>query len=210
MKIQITRDTNVTMVGSRKAPVAHCELLRRFAYQVARRGGVVRTGDAIKADEYSYRGVREFIADAGLGYSDASRLARMFMGQDVSDNGYGGIKYEHMKGHFDHCRSGPRLEMWRKARLMAADIHPVRDKLDQWSKCQHARNIFQVLGAHMDKPSDLCVFFAEPQSGRFVAGGTNTAVQCAIEHMVPRINLWHLETMLEFEAWIIELEGETL
>lgn len=210
MKIKIDNATIVTMVGSRKTPLMHCELLRRFAYQVARRGGVVWTGDALRADEYSYRGVREYIQDAEIEYSDAMRLARVFMATDVSENCYAGVPYEHMKGHFDHCRAGPRILRWRHARLIAADIHPVWDKLDQWSKALHARNIFQVLGQDLDLPTDLAVFYAEPKSGPFVAGGTNTAIQCAREHGIPLINLWYPETMIDFEEWVQQLETETV
>lgn len=206
-QLNITRETIVTIVGSRKAPRDACDLLRRFAYQVARRRAVTRTGDAIGADDAAYTGVRQLILVEGIEGDEATRLARVYMAADISRHSYGGIQHTHMDNRsFYHCISGPRLPRWRSARLIAADIHPVWDKLDQMSKSLHARNIFQDLGDNLDSPSDLLVFWAEPESGQFVAGGTNTAVQCAIEHGIPRINLWHHSVMVEFEAWVVSLE----
>lgn len=69
---------------------------------------------------------------------------------------------------------------------VAAKIHPAWDKLGQGAKKLHARNILQVLGQNLDKPSKFLVCWT---SNGKDTGGTRTAIVLAREYNVPVINL---------------------
>lgn len=62
--------------------------------------------------------------------------------------------------------------------------------LPQWMQGLHARNMHQVLGLHLDRPSKFLICYAQPtRTG--VSGGTNTAWCAAKQFGVPAFNLYH-------------------
>lgn len=63
----------------------------------------------------------------------------------------------------------------------------------------HTRNAYQVLSPTLQNPVRRLICWAEPtgsNSGR-VRGGTNTAVQIALSHNVPVVNLYYDEKVAE-------------
>jgi len=192
---ELVKGQILTGVGARNIPDHIWRLMFDVGYEAARMGLLFRGGDAHGSDDAFYSGYRRYIEEQSMTIAQASPLVKIFMPSETSPPGHR-IRTEQTYRHDDpetwhHCISGPRQTNWLGARLEAADIHPVWDQLDSWSKALHARNIYQVLGQSLAFPSNLVVFFAEPQGRGFVKGGTNTAYRCAIDNEVPTLNLWH-------------------
>jgi hypothetical protein len=79
---------------------------------------------------------------------------------------------------------------------VAAKIHPAWHLCNDYAKKLHARNVQQVLGLHLDKPSEFVVCWTP---GSKDIGGTCTAIVCAREHGVPVYNLADPGFRLRFE-----------
>lgn len=75
------------------------------------------------------------------------------------------------------------------ARDMAKGIHRHWDSLKSGAKQMHTRNVYQVLGADLDTPSDFLVCYAEADDEGIPKGGTRTAWVLAKQYNVPCFNL---------------------
>lgn len=80
-------------------------------------------------------------------------------------------------------------ELWFEAEDIARNLHPAFDRLDDFARKAHTRNVYQVLGDDLRSKSDLVVVCAEP-NGRWVKGGTATAHKLAKLKYIPTFNLW--------------------
>ena len=81
-----------------------------------------------------------------------------------------------------------------EAKKMAATVHPKYWALGIGPQKLHARNVYQVLGQNMDKPSDLLVCWTEDgcnseKSSSISTGGTRTAIVLAERNQVPVYNV---------------------
>lgn len=73
------------------------------------------------------------------------------------------------------------------------NVHPSYNRLSLAGKKLHTRNVFQVLGITLDKPSDLLICYTE---NGVTKGGTATAINIAKEFQVPVLNIGRLEDLL--------------
>lgn len=69
---------------------------------------------------------------------------------------------------------------------IASKIHPAWHNCNEAARLLHGRNVYQILGRNLDKPSDLLICFTE--NGE-IKGGTATAIKLAMQHGIPVINL---------------------
>lgn len=76
-----------------------------------------------------------------------------------------------------------------KALNIASKIHPAWGKCSQGAKKLHGRNVYQVLGKHLNTPSEFVIYWAEENDGN-VQGGTRTAVELARYYNIPTYNLY--------------------
>lgn len=70
---------------------------------------------------------------------------------------------------------------------LASNIHPAWDRCSPYAKRLHARNVYQVLGKTLDRPSHFLICWTK--DGKDV-GGTRTAIVLAREWGVPVYNLF--------------------
>lgn len=163
-----------TGVGSRETPPEIIELMKQIGYRMAELGYIGRSGAADGADSAFFSGWGE----------------HRFQTADPTPF----VEYLPWKGFNNRCPAesnivSPYLENYEQAEEIASKVHPVWDRLSRGAKALHTRNIYQVLGNDLNTPSNVLFCYAQPTKGG-VKGGTNTAVQLAIQNGVKWYNLY--------------------
>lgn len=69
---------------------------------------------------------------------------------------------------------------------VAAEFHPAWDRCTDYAKKLMARNSFQILGRHLDNPSDFVVCWTPDGKA---SGGTGQAIRIANHYGIPVYNL---------------------
>lgn len=149
----------VTIVGSRETPSEALSELEKIGKFLAERKWWLRSGGADGADAAGERG---FLA-AG------SKSTEIY------------LPWRHFNGHSSELCSIPAV-----AFEIAKRLHPNWAACGSAAKLLHGRNILQVLGQNLDKPSNLLVCWTP--KGEAVSG-TRTAIILAQEYKVPIINI---------------------
>lgn len=85
----------------------------------------------------------------------------------------------------------------QEAKDIAAKIHPVYGHLSRPVKLLHGRNVYQVLGDTLNKPSDFLLCYTK--NGE-VVGGTATAIKLALMNNIPVYNFGKQSDMDNFYA----------
>ena len=161
----------VTGIGTRTPPTDDenlNETMRVFCYYAVKMGWLLRSGGATGMDSWFERlwnGNKEI-------YIHKPRTGGRIDGEN------GAI-------HVDGMRMF-------KARDIALGIHPNPKALKRKPDALglHTRNIFQVLGANLDEPSDIIVYYAKfDDTGKEIAGGTRTAVVLGKQKQINHFNL---------------------
>ena len=173
-----------TGVGSRETPAMILDLMQEIAFKLACDGYVLRSGGADGADLAFQKG-----------WERGKRLtpAEIFIPWD----GFNG---------FSHGQDGVvytlnKMTNSQQAERIASEIHPVWDRLSRGAKALHTRNVYQVLGKTIYEPSRFLICYAKPtKTGG--SGGTNTAVQVALQHGVKVFNLYEQENIERFELYV--------
>ena len=173
-----------TGVGSRETPAVILDLMQEIAFKLACDGYVLRSGGADGADLAFQKG-----------WERGKRLtpAEIFIPWD----GFNGFSH----GQYGVVYTLNKMTNSQQAERIASEIHPVWDRLSRGAKALHTRNIYQVLGKALNKPSDFLICYAQPTKTG-VKGGTNTAVQIALQHNVPVFNLWNRDVVERFEKYV--------
>lgn len=173
-----------TGVGSRETPAVILDLMQEIAFKLACDGYVLRSGGADGADLAFQKG-----------WERGKRLtpAEIFIPWD----GFNGLSH----GQDGVVYTLNRMPNSQQAERIAAEIHPVWDRLSRGAKALHTRNIYQVLGKTLDEPSRFLICYAKPTKTG-VSGGTNTAVQVALQHGVKVFNLYEQENIERFELYV--------
>lgn len=167
-----THDRWITGVGSRDTPEAVQPLVATLVRALAARGYGFRSGGA--------RGADTMFENAAIG---AGAELQVFV------TGRRARRPHHI----------PMLTMptaiQEEAAAIAATHHPVWSDLDEWERALHTRNVPQVLGPTLRRPSKALLCWS-PRSeldklGRLknVGGGTGQAVRVAYVYGVPSYNL---------------------
>lgn len=86
----------------------------------------------------------------------------------------------------------PETEYYAKARVIAKLLHGGWDYMSEFAQGLHTRNVFQVLGVRLTRPSEFLLCWtpdgAENTTGKHT-GGTGTAIRIANRFGVPVFNL---------------------
>jgi hypothetical protein len=111
-------------------------------------------------------------------------------------------KFSNNSPHPDDCYyyiSDPDIR--QQASDMLKDIHPAWNSLKPAVKLLHIRNVYQVLGANLDRPSDAVVYWAPNYFNGQVKGGTATAVHLAWKLGIPTFNIRKPEELQQLREW---------
>jgi hypothetical protein len=150
-----------TGVGSRSTPPDVLHLMERIADQLCVQGYTLRSGAADGADQAFGRGAQSrahiYLPWPGFGVVEPGALA-ISMGNHIE----------------------PDLER------IIASVHPAWERLTIGPRKLHARNVRQLLGITLKRPSDFVICWTE--DGRTI-GGTATAIKLAERYDVPVYNL---------------------
>ena len=175
------RNKIYTGVGSRDVPEDIYKLLQALGRKLATQGYALRSGGAVGCDTAFYEGCKE-----------VGGMSTIF----VPWSGFNSLFGENIISLSDM----PSNLIYR-AEWEARQVHPAFDKLTQGAKKLHTRNVFQVLGVGLGKPSDFLVCYA-PTQGNSVKGGTRTAVELAKVYGVPVYNVFDSKDRLRVELFV--------
>ncbi len=159
-----------TGIGSRNTPDTVQQIEQLLAAHLEGRGYCLRSGGATGSDSAFERGVTA--AEHKEIYIPWSGFNDYTAGPGIIDT--------------------TALENRNRAAEIAMTVHPAWDRLTRGARALHTRNVYQVLGFDLNTHSRFVVCWAEYQGNRHnaVKGGTNTAVQLALQHNIPVINLF--------------------
>ncbi len=179
-------------VGSRDVPPEHQPLLIWVGECMALLGGVLCTGDAGGSDELFYRGYlkgAERVPDlppAQIYYTKLKNQRR--------------LSHDPLKGFHE----AERYPTHDEARAIAFKARGSFEGLFPSGIGLHTRNAFEVLSETLEDPRWITVFYAEPanKKGTRVKGGTNTAFQISVMHVIKCVNLFIEEDRNKFIDWL--------
>lgn len=173
-----------TGVGSRETPQDIQDVMTRLALKLAGEGYCLRSGAAQGADRAFELGWLEWY----------SRQTPWPDGDNVRAEIY--VPWDGFEGHDRDGLFGATLvpsdihiEVERQAAKIAEEVHPAWGNCSQGARKMHTRNVFQVLGRHLNQPSTMLVCWAKITKGGNISGGTATAWNLAQKHGVPCFNL---------------------
>lgn len=176
-----------TGIGSRETPDHILRLMHHTAAKLLGEGYKLRSGGAGGADS-------AFQAGLGMLTEDWERNSAMEI--YIPWEGFSGYTSD-MPGIY--CIKG---NMKTRAERIAKRLHPAWDRCSQGAKALHTRNVFQVLGADLESPSQFVICYAQPLGyGDFVKGGTATAVKLALESGSKVFNLFDLDDRTRMETY---------
>lgn len=104
------------------------------------------------------------------------------------------------KKHFNGNQSPlvvTEFENFKEISEIAEAIHPNWDACDEYARLLHSRNVCQILGKDLDKPSDLVVCWTPDGANNRDAdvsrltGGTGTAINLAKQFDILVLNLYN-------------------
>lgn len=177
-----------TGVGSRDTPPELKSLIRRSGERLTQCGGRGRSGGARGPDQWFEEGARR-----------AERTATQF---DVflPFEGFKGRTHAPMSAVWDSTLFATYLT----AQFIASTLHP------NWEAClkgtayqYHTRNIFQVVGPTLTRPSKLVVGYARVIRG-VPQGGTALAMNFATQLDIPVLNLVYPEHLTLLQEFVEE------
>lgn len=170
-----------TGVGGRNTPPEMCRLLTSLAKKLEKDGYILRSGGADGADKAFEAGAVHkeiYLPWEGFnGYSEGQGI--------VCD--YRLPSYELAVTKMHYVRGNYHIPGIRNA----------TDKL-------HARNVYQVLGRELDKPSKFLVCWRETDKNGDAIGGTRTAWLLAKQQGIPCFNLFIEDHMRRIFKYLME------
>lgn len=175
-----------TGVGSRETPKDILEFIEQVGYWLAQRGYTGRSGSAEGADKAFEKGFYDYL------YSQQTQNVSVGFEAYLPWKGFSDIQPDQY-----HIVT-PNLPNYQEAVDIVSQIHPAWNKLGRGARALHTRNVYQVLGTDLQHKSCVLFCYAQPTRNKRgiitgVKGGTNTAVQLAMQHNIPIYN-FYLET----------------
>lgn len=164
-----------TGIGSRETPDEICVLMSRLGCVMAENGFVLRSGGAKGADESFELGCK------------ASNVVPLPMEIYLPWDGFN----SKMKDNVNYIHVPDDEPSYIEAMEIMSGVLPHWSNLKPQHIPLHTRNVFQVLGRELDKPSSMVFYYSEPRNNHQVAGGTNGAVQVAHMNRIPTFNLYY-------------------
>lgn len=164
-------------VGSRKTPNFWLMQIENFAERSADLGHVLTSGGAQGADIAFQTGMT-----LGRGKAVIYRPNEAFIYNDGEAIGH---QTYHQASAYDKQADSILLSVMSEQHYNAVAKRPYVHLL-------HLRNVYIVLGVHMDQPVDCLVCWTP---GGKLEGGTSTAIRIAEEHGIPVYNLGYSEEL---------------
>ena len=158
-----------TGIGSRETPQDVQTLMTSIASALEVKGYILRSGGANGADLAFENGVTNGNKEIYLPWKG-------FNGSDSTKHHVGDL-----------------------AMLTASKIHPNWGKCSNGAKKLHARNIYQVIGSKMDKPSHFIICWTKDAQ---IVGGTATAIKYALQQDIQVFNLADPEARKRLEGLV--------
>lgn len=183
-----------TGVGSRETPDNILKLMEDVGFALASQGWTLRSGGALGADQAFERGMFRCVGlDGPYGWTPAEIYLPWSGYEDHYKDTHGGLNILPSAIHFatESIAEG-----------MAMSVHPAWEACKQGARKMHTRNVFQVLGATLDKPSKMLIAWTRFDKQGNPKGGTATAIKLAIENGVPVFNLNKAEDYERINKWI--------
>lgn len=173
-------------IGSRRSPDDICDLMTEIAREFARRGVVLRSGGAERADKAFERG--------------AGALAEIYHSGEYMQEPV--IAWSRDPNHATHFYGSP-LGHYE----IAERFHQAWGSCSSWARALHARNVSQNLGLYPgETPVSSSVVCWTPDgsldgSSR-TAGGTGQALRIAAAYGVHVVNLQRPDHREMAERWL--------
>lgn len=188
-----------TGVGSRETPTDVLCLMRRLGKVNCDQGYRGRSGCAPGADTAFWEGAQLSERYSEVGFDNFLPNAWMFNREE-----FGFILPDARKRIFDATSF---VNTYQQAQEIAYKARGSFEGLGKGGIQLHTRNAYQVLGPSLDEPSRAVIFWAQPvgRQGK-VRGGTNTAVQIAIENGIETINLYKDLDRNRIETFLADIE----
>ena len=186
-----------TMIGSRSTPERSKRQMRRLSKLLCEKGYTGRSGGADGADEQLELGYKGFLESITEPKGDHSHLMEVYLPWA----GFNG-----RRSNTPCYYVAERFSNYRKAVVMASEVHPAWSKCSNGARALHSRNIYQLLGKDLETPSDFVICYAKPKNEnpdcQLVQGGTATAVKLGLDIGVIVFNLYYEDTYNELCEYI--------
>lgn len=167
-------------VGSRETPTDVLEVIRRVSHCLYDAGWFCMSGDADGADTAFHTGAMRSSRYPLTGF------AAFLPWNGVEKKSTNMRRYENPElGLYDAAM----FDNWESANAIASEARGGFHGLGRGGISLHTRNAYQVLSPTLRDPVQRVLFWAKPIYGGKVEGGTNTALQIALKHEIPTINL---------------------
>lgn len=150
-------------IGSRKTPANILKRMTQTAKQLESMGYLLRTGGAVGAD---------------FAFAAGCTNKQIFLPK----NGYNCLQQTEQ----NIIVSDP--EIIKKATEILKQVYPRYDSVSELTKKLQIRNVYILLGEHLDKPSDFVCYWAEEVNGKPV-GGTSIALKICDLFNIPTIKI---------------------
>ena len=180
-----------TGIGSRNTPATVLALMRQIGYVMAMKGYTLRSGGAEGADTAFAEGWGDACSETVDSDMYIPHKAEIYLPWNNFND-----QTTAMEGRI---RAQGKS---KQAHDIAEQIHPNWKAVSPGGKLLHMRNIYQVLGADLETPSDVVVFYAEPD-GDSVKGGTRTAVELAKREGITVCNLYDPVVFMRWNLWVL-------
>jgi len=169
-----------TGVGSRETPDPVAREMRQIAAALARAGWTLRSGGAPGADTFFEEGARS-VPEARM------EIFLPWKGFNGNTSALFGVT--------------PR------ALEIASQIHPRWDYLSPAAMKLHGRNVYQVLGRTLDRPSQAVICWTKDGATNAAqtssaTGGTGTAIRLASRYGVSVFNLGDPNSRRDLASWL--------
>jgi hypothetical protein len=167
-------------IGSRKTPIEIRKFMTKIASKLESLGWTLRSGAAPGADWAFERGVKnEVMKEIYLPWA----------------------------GFNDSRSTLHDLPLDRMAKDIAEPHHPTWNYLKKQTKDLMGRNVYQILGAHLDKPVKFVICYTEDgceskEDRSLETGGTGLAISLADSLGIPVFNLKNEDSRKRLQSFI--------
>lgn len=173
-----------TGVGSRETPEDIQALMTKLGCKLAGQGFTLRSGAAQGADRAFELGWLEWYSNQTPWPSGENVRAEIYVPWD----GFEGHDRDGLFGA-TLVPSDIHFAKSEEAAKIASQVHTAWDRCSQGAQKLHTRNVFQVLGRHLNEPSSMLVCWAKITKGGNISGGTATTWNLAKKYNIPCFNL---------------------
>ena len=158
---------------------AYPKTLTAGSYDVVNKKGkvVLKAGEVVKIGSKKY-------TDAYYAFTDKSTKGSI-VGSDWSEK----VNLPKVKSFSSFDVVNNKFGNANKVKVIANELHPSSEGMNQWAEALMARNTYQIFGSNLDTPVDFVLFYAKEGKGIRPDGGTGQAVEMARLKGIPTVNM---------------------